>query len=197
MTEFVSASSFAGLFRREDCTAEATIVVRRPWDSTVFVSHSSVETLRCLASLRNECAEAWPGLVSKESLRTGEMRGRPCSSILCSSPNNRLLLGRSFGHHGGVEPLSAEEIQRAVAAALAEDIGSGDVTTLAAVPESGASQSGGAGARATGGGGPGPGRNRLSRAFLNRASYPRSRGRPARDRRKASTGDCRPGARRY
>ena len=34
-----------------------------------------------------------------------------------------------------MEPLSAEEIRRAVALALAEDIGSGDVTTLAAVPE--------------------------------------------------------------
>jgi nicotinate-nucleotide pyrophosphorylase (carboxylating) len=34
-----------------------------------------------------------------------------------------------------VEPLSAEEIHRAVALALAEDIGGGDVTTLAAVPE--------------------------------------------------------------
>ena len=34
-----------------------------------------------------------------------------------------------------MEPLSAEEIRHAVAAALAEDIGSGDVTTLAAVPE--------------------------------------------------------------
>jgi nicotinate-nucleotide pyrophosphorylase (carboxylating) len=34
-----------------------------------------------------------------------------------------------------VEPLSAEEIRRAVQAALAEDIGSGDVTTLATVPE--------------------------------------------------------------
>jgi len=34
-----------------------------------------------------------------------------------------------------VEPLSSEEIQRVVRAALAEDIGSGDVTTLATVPE--------------------------------------------------------------
>ena len=34
-----------------------------------------------------------------------------------------------------VEPLSADEIARAVAAALAEDIGDGDVTTLAAVAE--------------------------------------------------------------
>jgi len=35
-----------------------------------------------------------------------------------------------------VERLSAEEIRRAVQAALAEDIGSGDVTTLATIPES-------------------------------------------------------------
>src|ERR1041384_4056014 len=34
----------------------------------------------------------------------------------------------------GVEPLSAEEIRRAVRLALAEDIGRGDVTTLATVP---------------------------------------------------------------
>ena len=34
-----------------------------------------------------------------------------------------------------MEPLSAEEIRLAVAAALAEDIGSGDATTLATVPE--------------------------------------------------------------
>ena len=34
-----------------------------------------------------------------------------------------------------MEPLSAEEIHRAVALALAEDIGKGDATTLAAVPE--------------------------------------------------------------
>jgi len=38
-------------------------------------------------------------------------------------------------HLAGVEPLSAEEIRRAVSSALAEDIGSGDVTTLATVPE--------------------------------------------------------------
>ena len=35
-----------------------------------------------------------------------------------------------------VDPLSAEEIREAVARALAEDIGAGDVTTLATVPES-------------------------------------------------------------
>jgi nicotinate-nucleotide pyrophosphorylase len=34
-----------------------------------------------------------------------------------------------------MEPLSTEEIQQAVKSALAEDIGSGDVTTLATVPE--------------------------------------------------------------
>ena len=35
----------------------------------------------------------------------------------------------------GVEPLSTDEIRRAVQSALAEDIGTGDVTTLATVPE--------------------------------------------------------------
>ena len=40
-----------------------------------------------------------------------------------------------FGHAGGrMEPLNGEEIERAVAAALAEDVGDGDVTTLATVP---------------------------------------------------------------
>jgi nicotinate-nucleotide pyrophosphorylase (carboxylating) len=38
-------------------------------------------------------------------------------------------------HLAGVEPVAPEEIRRAVAQALAEDIGSGDVTTLAVVPE--------------------------------------------------------------
>lgn len=37
-------------------------------------------------------------------------------------------------HARAVQPLSPEEIRRAVRAALAEDIGSGDVTTLATVP---------------------------------------------------------------
>ena len=35
-----------------------------------------------------------------------------------------------------MEPISRDEIERAVRAALAEDVGSGDVTTLATVPES-------------------------------------------------------------
>ena len=39
-----------------------------------------------------------------------------------------------------MEPLSAEEIRRAVQAALAEDIGSGDATTLATVPENAVAQ---------------------------------------------------------
>jgi nicotinate-nucleotide pyrophosphorylase (carboxylating) len=38
-------------------------------------------------------------------------------------------------HATGVEPIAADEINRAIALALAEDIGSGDVTTMAAVPE--------------------------------------------------------------
>jgi nicotinate-nucleotide pyrophosphorylase (carboxylating) len=38
-------------------------------------------------------------------------------------------------HVEGVELLSTEEVHRAVAQALAEDIGSGDVTTLAVIPE--------------------------------------------------------------
>jgi len=50
------------------------------------------------------------------------------------------LLSPLVVHNAGVEPLSAEEIQRAVAVALAEDIGSGDVTTLAAVPETAQAQ---------------------------------------------------------
>jgi nicotinate-nucleotide pyrophosphorylase (carboxylating) len=46
------------------------------------------------------------------------------------------LLFWPFVHPAGVEPLPAAEIRRAVALALAEDVGSGDVTTLAVVPES-------------------------------------------------------------
>ena len=44
------------------------------------------------------------------------------------------LLFRSFGHVEVVEALPAEEIARAVELGLAEDIGAGDVTTLATVP---------------------------------------------------------------
>src|ERR1035441_7716817 len=54
---------------------------------------------------------------------------------LVSCPNNRLLLAPFLVHLAGVEPLSVEEIGRTVTLALAEDIGTGDVTTLAAVPE--------------------------------------------------------------
>jgi nicotinate-nucleotide pyrophosphorylase (carboxylating) len=45
------------------------------------------------------------------------------------------FLSDFFCHVVRVEPLDAEEIRRAVRLALAEDIGSGDVTTLATVPE--------------------------------------------------------------
>jgi nicotinate-nucleotide pyrophosphorylase (carboxylating) len=45
-----------------------------------------------------------------------------------------------FVHPARVELISAEEIERAVASALVEDIGSGDVTTLAAVPETAQAQ---------------------------------------------------------
>jgi len=40
-----------------------------------------------------------------------------------------------MGHPARVEEMATDEIRRAVRAALAEDIGSGDVTTLATVPE--------------------------------------------------------------
>ena len=55
--------------------------------------------------------------------------------FLLAFVKSSLLLSPRFVHLGGVEPLTAEEIRRAVAPALAEDIGSGDATTLAVVPE--------------------------------------------------------------
>jgi nicotinate-nucleotide pyrophosphorylase (carboxylating) len=45
------------------------------------------------------------------------------------------LLFQRFDHLEVVEPLTAEEIRQVVASALAEDVGTGDVTTLATVPE--------------------------------------------------------------
>jgi nicotinate-nucleotide pyrophosphorylase (carboxylating) len=45
------------------------------------------------------------------------------------------LLFRRFGHVEAVEPLSGAEISRIVELALAEDMGSGDVTTLATISE--------------------------------------------------------------
>ncbi len=53
------------------------------------------------------------------------------------APSRRGFVFRGHGlfvHLLGVEALSAEEIRRAVQIALAEDIGPGDVTTLATVP---------------------------------------------------------------
>jgi nicotinate-nucleotide pyrophosphorylase (carboxylating) len=49
--------------------------------------------------------------------------------------DNSLSLSAPVVHVGDVERLSLEEVRRAVALALAEDTGSGDVTTLATVPE--------------------------------------------------------------
>lgn len=45
-----------------------------------------------------------------------------------------LHLSSADGHSQNVQALSTQEVRRAVQAALAEDIGSGDVTTLATVP---------------------------------------------------------------
>ena len=50
-------------------------------------------------------------------------------SVLLAGDSHQLL------HSPHVEPLNAEEVRRAVQLALAEDIGPGDVTTLATVPE--------------------------------------------------------------
>ena len=46
-----------------------------------------------------------------------------------------LFRRKLFLHFARVQPLDAEEIRRAVQGALTEDIGNGDVTTLATVPE--------------------------------------------------------------
>jgi len=51
-----------------------------------------------------------------------------------STRKSLLLLLPEFLHLPDMEPLPAEQIHSAVASALAEDIGGGDVTTLAAVP---------------------------------------------------------------
>lgn len=48
----------------------------------------------------------------------------------------RLFCQRILAHSRAVQTLTPDEIRRAVQAALAEDVGSGDVTTLATVPES-------------------------------------------------------------
>jgi nicotinate-nucleotide pyrophosphorylase (carboxylating) len=58
------------------------------------------------------------------------------TSLLCVTPlpKNPLLLA-AIRHLESVELLTAAEIHHAVQMALAEDIGSGDVTTLATVPE--------------------------------------------------------------
>ena len=66
------------------------------------------------------------------------MRGNPSLvKGLVATFNNRLPFSPFLLHPARVEPLSGEEIRRAVLPALTEDIGSGDVTTLAVVPEAG------------------------------------------------------------
>lgn len=50
--------------------------------------------------------------------------------------NKRLLLSLVLVHSAGVKPLSVEKVRTVVRSALAEDLGRGDVTTLATVPES-------------------------------------------------------------
>ena len=47
---------------------------------------------------------------------------------------NFLLLARGAAQATRMEPLSSDEIRLALQASLAEDIGPGDVTTLATVP---------------------------------------------------------------
>jgi nicotinate-nucleotide pyrophosphorylase (carboxylating) len=60
--------------------------------------------------------------------------GCPAHHFLPLAGNSFFLFPFSIRHHlGGVE-LTAAEIRRAVRAALAEDLGGGDVTTLATVP---------------------------------------------------------------
>jgi nicotinate-nucleotide pyrophosphorylase (carboxylating) len=57
--------------------------------------------------------------------------------IVSSHPRPFLLHSPSpFSHAGGVNPLPRNEIERLVGSALAEDVGPGDATTLATVPES-------------------------------------------------------------
>jgi nicotinate-nucleotide pyrophosphorylase (carboxylating) len=56
-------------------------------------------------------------------------------SIRCVLVLLKLCFRRFFSILCGVNALAAQEIQRAVQLALAEDIGAGDVTTLATVPE--------------------------------------------------------------
>jgi nicotinate-nucleotide pyrophosphorylase (carboxylating) len=78
--------------------------------------------------MTEDIACAWADIA-----RHGSLRQRSC--FRPAMPKKGLLRVQGFVHLQGVEPLLVEEIRRAVALALAEDIGSGDVTTLALVPE--------------------------------------------------------------
>jgi len=80
----------------------------------------------------------WPALIDKFSLHIdlsdGFGRANHVAPTRFRCGRFCLLPFASFVHVFGVEPLSTEEVRRAVKLALAEDIGSGDVTTLATVP---------------------------------------------------------------
>lgn len=65
--------------------------------------------------------------VTKRQPAGGDKRKNPWSSFSFIRPGGLSQAGR-------VDPLGTDEIQRAVGAALAEDIGPGDATTLAIVP---------------------------------------------------------------
>src|SRR5262249_21054756 len=62
-----------------------------------------------------------------------------CWNKYCASSDTRaafaFLSARCFAHTAAVQPLSSDDVHRAVQAALAEDIGTGDVTSLATLPE--------------------------------------------------------------
>jgi nicotinate-nucleotide pyrophosphorylase (carboxylating) len=61
---------------------------------------------------------------------------RPPGAIKSRNGGFSLSLKTKLPHRPRVQPLNGDEVQHAVELALAEDVGSGDVTTLATVPES-------------------------------------------------------------
>ncbi len=60
---------------------------------------------------------------------------RKAASVANQSGDFFLHTVGGLGHAAGVEALTVDEMQKAVRLALAEDVGSGDATTLATVPE--------------------------------------------------------------
>jgi nicotinate-nucleotide pyrophosphorylase (carboxylating) len=67
---------------------------------------------------------------------TWEFPPRHQQTRMLSKRKDSICHGRVLRNYFAVQPPSAEEIRKAVELALAEDIGSGDVTTLSTVPES-------------------------------------------------------------